>query len=92
MFKVIRMLTILSFAFSLCGMASFALASSRPVRTLEYTFKPVEMPKKAGPVKLELAFKRKQAKSKFEKDVLDCDEVQIRIKKLHNLVYAGDTA
>ena len=92
MFKVIRMLTILSFAFSLCGMASFALASSRPVRTLEYTFKPVEMPKKAGPVKLELAFKRKQAKSKFEKDVLDCDEVQIRIKKLHNLVYAGDTS
>ena len=85
MFKVMRTLTILSLAFSLCVMATIALASSVPVRTLEYTFKPVEMPKKAGPVKLEFAFKRK-------KNVYDCDEVQIRIKELHNLGYAGDTA
>ena len=73
MFKVMRTLTILSLAFSLCVMATIALASSVPVRTLEYTFKPVEMPKKAGPVKLEFAFKLK-------KNVYDCDEVQIRIK------------
>lgn len=92
MSKVIRNLTVLSLAVGLLSMASFVLASTTPIRTLEYTFKPVEMPKKAGPVKLEFAFKRKQVKHKLQKDVYDCDEVQIRIKKLYNLGYAGDTA
>ncbi len=52
------------------------------VHSVDCTFDPVSMPKGAGPVMLELAFTPKHR----------CDEVTVKVTKLLNLEYTGDTA
>jgi len=52
------------------------------VHSVDCTFEPVSMPKGPGPVTLELAFTPKHR----------CDEVTVKVTKLLNLEYTGDTA
>jgi len=62
-----------------------------PPLSAEYTFKPVEMPKGPGLVKLELAVLQKYSDNEFLKNVLNCKELEIRITELLNIQYSGDS-
>ena len=91
MFKVIRTLTILSLAFSLLTMSASVLGKTSPPRSVHVKFAPVEMPKGAGPVSLELAFKSKIWKNEFENQGNYCKEAEVRVTAIDNLQYFGDS-
>jgi hypothetical protein len=81
-----KSLKALGLALGLCavGGASFFYETSTAtiVHSVDCSFEPVAMPKAAGPVALELAFTPKH----------ECDEVKVKVSKIVNLEYTGDTA
>lgn len=90
MFKVIRTLTILSLAFSLLTMSASVLGKTS-LRSVHSKFAPVEMPKGAGPVSLDLAFMPMNRKTGPETGVCYCKEAEVRVVTIDNLQYFGDT-
>ncbi|MEE8404676.1 MAG: hypothetical protein V3S17_04730, partial [candidate division Zixibacteria bacterium] len=91
MSKVIRTLTILSLAFSLLTMSASVLGKTSPPRSVHSKFAPVEMPKGAGPVSLDLAFMPMNRKTGPETGVCYCKEAEVRVVTIDNLQYFGDS-
>ena len=66
-------------------------AGTSPPRSVHIKFAPVEMPKGAGPVSLDLAFMPRNLKTGPETGVCACREVEVRVVTIDNLQYFGDT-
>lgn len=64
------------------GLYSPHASAATLVHSVDCTFEPLAFPKGPGPVKLELAFTPKHS----------CEEVTVKVTKLLNLEYTGDTA
>jgi hypothetical protein len=90
--KVVGLLACNFFAFFILLSSVVVASPALPPRSIISRFAPTEMPKGPGAVKFELAFIKKTWKDNFEKEDYDCTEVEVRIKKLENLEYYGDTA
>lgn len=85
-------LTIVPVSLITIAIALQSKADMVPPRSLEIRFAPIEMPKGPGPVTFELSFKKKTWVDEFQKDTYDCKEVEVRIQRLDNIEYSGDTA